>query len=168
GVGQFGGIVAQENNPNWNLNPRFGPGGFDRHGFVSKQVDSFWLHLVVETGLLGLLAYLCWLYLLIRPLLPRARRRPDRPADPYAAWAVVALAFVVQVAFLSASLEDEVLPALLFAILGVAWTRARRQPTPPVAEPELVAAAWATCRACWSSRTCGRGTARTGACSSKN
>ena len=139
GVGQFGGIVAQENNPNWNLNPRFGPGGFDRHGFVSKQVDSFWLHLVVETGLLGLLAYLCWLYLLIRPLLPGARRRPDRPADPYAAWAVVALAFVVQVAFLSASLEDEVLPALLFALLGVAWTRTRRQPTPPVAEPELVA-----------------------------
>lgn len=150
GVGQFGGIVAQENNPNWNLNPRFGPEGFDRHGFKSVQVDSFWLHLLVETGSLGLLAYLVWLFLLIRPLLRRIRRdRPARgepgegpqsgdgtnsgqepppapvrvltPVQAFAVWAVAAIAFVCQVAFLSASLEDPLLPALLFTILGMAW-----------------------------------------------
>jgi O-Antigen ligase len=129
GVGQFGGIVAEQNNPNWNLNPKFGPGGFDRHGFQSKQVDSFWLHLVVEAGLLGLAAYLLWLLTLVRPLL--RRRFPSAPADVLAAWAVAAVAFVVQVAFLSESLEDPLLPALLFGIVGLAWSALRWRPAEP-------------------------------------
>ena len=74
GIGQFGGIVAQKNDADWNLNPAFGPGGFDRHGFQAQQVDSFWLHLVVEAGLLGLLAYLVWLVLLAAPMARRTRR----------------------------------------------------------------------------------------------
>lgn len=124
GVGQFGGIVAQENNPHWNENPRFGPKGFDRYGFQSKQVDSFWLHLVVETGLLGLAAYLVWLFLLVRPLWT------VRIAGDYVRpWAVAAMVFAVQVAFLSASLEDELFPVLLFALLAMAWV-APRTPAP--------------------------------------
>jgi len=133
GVGQFGGIVAEKNDPNWNLNPAFGPGGFDRHGFQAKQVDSFWLHLVVEAGLLGLLAYLVWLAMLAAPLLRRTSRfggaGPSAPADPFAYWALAAIVFVVQVAFLSASLEDPLLPAILFAILGLAWLYPGRDST---------------------------------------
>jgi hypothetical protein len=138
GVGQFGGIVAQENNPDWNENPRFGPGGFDRYGFASKQVDSFWLHLVVETGLLGLAAYIAWLFLLVRPLWTEAARR-DRagPGGVLRPWAVAAMAFAVQVAFLSASLEDELFPTLLFTLLGMAWTTLRIPAAQPV-EPEPV------------------------------
>jgi O-antigen ligase len=155
GVGQFGGIVAQENNPNWHLNPRFGPEGFDRHGFKSVQVDSFWLHLLVETGTIGFVAYLVWLFMLIRPLLQRIRRyrgprpedpdggeaapspppaeTPPDPARPFALWAIVALAFAAQVAFLSASLEDPLLPALLFTIMGIAWAvSSDRMPPLPV------------------------------------
>jgi O-antigen ligase len=134
GVGQFGGIVAQENNPDWHLNPRFGPGGgFDRYGFKSVQVDSFWLHLTVEAGALGVLAYLTWLYLVLLPLLRRTPRlhRPRGPTpgdlDPgvrvaaFTYWAIGAVTFAVQVAFLSASLEDPLLPALLFTVVGLAW-----------------------------------------------
>lgn len=129
GLGQFGGIVAQENDPNWHKHPQFGPGGFNRYGFKSVQVDSFWLHLLVEAGALGLLAYLAWLYFLVRPLLsatPRLRgRQPETPAgeraQAFGYWAIGAIAFVVQVAFLSASLEDPLLPALLFSVLGIAW-----------------------------------------------
>jgi O-antigen ligase len=138
GLGQFGGIVAQENDPNWHLHPQFGPGGFNRHGFKSVQVDSFWLHLLVETGALGLLAYLAWLFFLVRPLLRRTPRfgkhkpyPPEAPppealdardrAQAFCYWAIAAIAFAIQVAFLSASLEDPLLPALLFTVVGIAW-----------------------------------------------
>jgi O-antigen ligase len=129
GLGQFGGIVAQENDPNWHKHPQFGPGGFNRHGFKSVQVDSFWLHLLVEAGALGLLAYLAWLFSLVRPLLrvtPRfhgrhAQTAAGERAQAFGYWAIAAIGFAVQVAFLSASLEDPLLPALLFSVLGIAW-----------------------------------------------
>ena len=62
GIGQFGGVVAEKDNPNWHKNPKFGPGGFNRYGFQAVQVDSFWLHLVMEVGVLGFGAYLVWLF----------------------------------------------------------------------------------------------------------
>ncbi|WP_163566727.1 hypothetical protein [Fodinicola feengrottensis] len=40
---------------------------FPLAGAHPDQVDSFWLHLTVETGLLGLAFYLLWLYFLIFP-----------------------------------------------------------------------------------------------------
>ncbi|HET8684373.1 MAG TPA: O-antigen ligase family protein [Micromonosporaceae bacterium] len=132
GVGQFGGIVAEKDDPNWNMDPRFGPDGFDMHGSTQKQVDSFWLHLMVEVGLLGLTAYLVWLFLLVLPIL---RRLPMRnrmlgrgpPAaggvqvHPVAYWAPATLLFAVLVAFLSPALEDPLFPPLLFTVLGLAW-----------------------------------------------
>jgi glycosyltransferase involved in cell wall biosynthesis len=130
GTGQFGGYVAYQNNPHWNEDPRFGPHGFNLHGFYTETVDSFWIHLGVETGALGALAYLAWLFLLCRPLLRRARRRPDpsegrqarrRAPPPMYAWAIAAVAASVLIAFLAIALEDPLYPALLFTVLGIAW-----------------------------------------------
>src|SRR6185437_7289872 len=36
GTGQFGGYVAYQHNPRWNEDPRFGPNGFDLHGFYTE------------------------------------------------------------------------------------------------------------------------------------
>jgi hypothetical protein len=122
GAGQFGGIVAVEHDPNWFRDRRFGPEGFDRHGFRSTSVDSFWLHLVVEVGAIGTAAYLAWLALLGAPLLAPARRRgPPGIATAAACWALAAMAFALVVAFVAPSLEDPLFPPLLFTALGVAW-----------------------------------------------
>jgi hypothetical protein len=143
GVGQFGGIVATEHDPRWWADPRFGLHGFNMYGFNAQQVDSFWLHLLVETGAVGSLAYLSWLALLIAPfvtlsvrqrrgLLGRAERAPPRPAGPSrplhpaAYWAPAAVVLGVIIAFFSSSLEDPIFPALLFTVLGVAWMLLRR------------------------------------------
>lgn len=130
GVGQFGGVVAEKNNPNWHKNPKFGPGGFNRYGFQAVQVDSFWLHLTMEAGLLGLLAYLVWLFLVIKPLLSRAfgvgREAIRLPLQPVVVWGVTAMIFAGVVAFLSPAFEDPLLPALLWTIVGIAWWAQRR------------------------------------------
>lgn len=129
GVGQFGGIVAYEHDPRWYEDPRFGPGGFRLYGSNEKQVDSFWLHLLVETGGLGVLAYLAWLLLLILPVVRAARRRAPpagEPRHPFAYWAPAVVVFAVAIGFLAPSLEDPLFPAQLFTVLGVAWVLLRR------------------------------------------
>jgi hypothetical protein len=134
GVGQFGGIVAEKHDPSWELDPRF-PGGFNLYDFDGTTVDSFWLHLVVETGILGLLAYLIWLWLLAVPLVGVTRRfggrriwgarGPRAPTQGRAAaaalWGIGVLVFGVIIAFFAPSLEDALYPPLAFAIIGVAW-----------------------------------------------
>jgi hypothetical protein len=138
GVGQFGGIVAEQHDPNWENDPRF-PGGFDLYGFEGITVDSFWLHLAVETGILGLLAYLAWLWLLVVPLIGVTRRYvgrkvwgatsprgpTDERAQAVALWGIGAMVFTVIVATLSPSLEDPLYPPLLFAVFGLAWVLTR-------------------------------------------
>ena len=141
GVGQFGGIVAEQNDPNWEKDPRLGPEGFNLYDFGGTTVDSFWLHLVVEVGLLGLIAYLAWLVLLALPLIRSSRRyrrsrEPEQaePAEAEAtgAWAVGALVFAVIVAALSPALEDPLFPPLVFGIVGIAWVlNSRRRGTSP-------------------------------------
>jgi glycosyltransferase involved in cell wall biosynthesis len=142
GTGQFGGYVAYQHNPRWNEDPRFGPNGFDLHGFYTETVDSFWLHLGMETGAVGALAYLGWMFLLCWPLVKaarRARRRSDadgnRVLPPVALpWALAAMAMAVLVAFLAISLEDPLFPTLLFTVLGIAWTLGLFRPTSPAVE----------------------------------
>jgi hypothetical protein len=137
GVGQFGGIVSFKHDPEWEKDPRFvavlGGAGFNLYGFNSQTVDSFWLHLLVETGFLGVLAYLLWLVFLALPLLPtlprglrRRIRGPTVPGSPLHIWAIAALVFGVLVAALSPSLEDPLLPPLLFTIIGLAWVDRRK------------------------------------------
>ncbi|MFC0527778.1 O-antigen ligase family protein [Phytohabitans kaempferiae] len=120
GVGQFGGIVAYQHDPLWYQDPRFGPEGFRLYGSNEKQVDSFWLHLLVETGALGALAYLAWLFLLIAPIV-RAVWRRGLAVHPFGWWAPAAMTFAVLVACLAPSLEDPLFPVQLFTILGLAW-----------------------------------------------
>ena len=50
-----------------------------------------------------------------------SRRRPAHPAHPALYWAPAAILFVTLVASLSASLEDPLVPPLLFTIVGIAW-----------------------------------------------
>lgn len=128
GIGQFGGIVAVRHDPQWHLDPRFGPGGFDLHGFGAQTVDSFWLHLLVEAGFAGSVAYLVWLALLGWPLYRRARAPTAERAvgSPFAYWALSALVFAGLIAALSSSLEDPLFPPLLFTILGLAWVDRKR------------------------------------------
>ena len=128
GTGQFGGYVAYQNNPHWDKDPRFGPNGFDLHGFYTETVDFFWLHLVMETGAVGALAYLVWLYLLCAPLLRARRRAGGDPPDPTVPWGLATVAGALLIAFLATSLEDPLFPTLIFTVLGLAWTRGIRQP----------------------------------------
>jgi O-antigen ligase len=128
GVGQFGGGVASQNNPDWHENPRFGPEGFNLHGFDATQVDSFWLHLAVETGVVGTSAYVLWIGLLGLPALRRAWRGGQSSADdavgwvhPAYRWAPPAILFGCLVAGFSPALENPLFPPMLFGIIGLAW-----------------------------------------------
>jgi len=140
GVGQFGGIVAEQHDPNWELDPRF-PGGFNLYDFDGTTVDSFWLHLAVEVGLLGLLVYLAWLWLVTAPLVGTTNRFagrrvlgagrfrsptpvPER-AQAVALWGVGVMIFLVLVGFFSPALEDPLFPPLVFAVFGLGWVLAR-------------------------------------------
>ena len=71
--------------------------GSTSHDYDGTTVDSFWLHLTVETGVLGLTAYVVWLWLLAVPLLGVTRRYVNRkvwgapgPAGPTDATAAAA------------------------------------------------------------------------------
>ena len=140
GVGQFGGIVAEQHDPNWELDPRY-PGGFNLYDFDGTTVDSFWLHLVVEVGLLGLLVYLAWLWLVTAPLVASTQRfvgrrvlgatrfrsstpRPDR-TQAVALWGAGVMIFLVLVGFFSPALEDPLFPPLVFGVIGLGWVLAR-------------------------------------------
>jgi O-antigen ligase len=154
GVGHFGGIVAETNDPNWEKHPRWGPGGFDLHDYDGTTVDSYWLHLAVEVGLLGLLAFLTWLALITWPLVRATRRYARRAAKdaakstarrpvytaasaahPAVYWAVAAMIFAVLVAFLSPALEDPLFPMILFGIMGLGWVMNRREANPVTTGP---------------------------------
>jgi hypothetical protein len=142
GVGQFGGIVAYEHDPQWYTDTRFGPNGFNTYGFSDITVDSFWLHLAVETGLLGLIAYFVWLWYITLPLLRRTPRwtgrttrgptksaplpTEDQQPHPAVYWGIATVVFSVLVAFLSPSLEDPLMPMVMFTVIGIAWVMARR------------------------------------------
>lgn len=119
GVGQFGGTVAFHNDPRW-----YEKFDFDPYG-QPEQVDSFWLHLAMETGGLGLLAYLLWLFFLILPMIRSRTRGPD--VSPYLLWGPALVTAAVVFAVLSPSLEDELFPTLLFTVLGLGWASFRRQ-----------------------------------------
>jgi Lipid A core - O-antigen ligase and related enzymes len=156
GVGQFGGIVAEQHDPNWELDPRF-PGGFNLYDFDGTTVDSFWLHLVVEVGLLGLLVYLVWLWLVTAPLVGATNRfagrrvlgagrsrSPTPVADrtqSVALWGIGVMIFLVLVGFFSPALEDPLFPPLVFAVIGLGWvlvthgTRSDDGTTAPAGNP---------------------------------
>ena len=131
GVGQFGGIVAEKHDPQWELDPRF-PGGFDLHDFDGTTVDSFWLHLTVEAGILGLLAYLAWLALLVAPLL-RGWRTAARAW--LALWGITATLFTLLISLFSTTLEDALYPPLYFAILGLGWVSLREGRSAGIGSP---------------------------------
>ncbi|WP_033341350.1 O-antigen ligase family protein [Catenuloplanes japonicus] len=139
GIGQFGGIAAYTADPKWYQDTRFGPEGFQLYGSNEKQVDSFWLHLLVETGLLGVVAYLTWIFFLAWPLLrsswgDRRERWKQHRAGPTTLWGIAVIVFAGLVAVLSPSLEDPVFPALLFTVLGISWVMlSRAQQQEPVA-----------------------------------
>ncbi|WP_157631510.1 O-antigen ligase family protein [Catelliglobosispora koreensis] len=122
GVGQFGGIVAVKADPAWNEDPRFvevlGGKGFDKLNFEATSVDMFWLHLLVEAGALGILAYLVWLGLMVAPLVRSAWR--DR-GGTFPLWAAGTVIFAVVIAAWSPSLEDPLFPPLMFSVLGFGW-----------------------------------------------
>jgi hypothetical protein len=143
GVGQFGGIVAVKADSEWNKDPRFievlGPNGFHMYEFVAVSVDLFWLHLLIEVGAVGLLAYLAWMWFVGSPLLRAAwRRGPPAEAnainDRVYVWAVAALAFALLNAAWSPVLEDPFFPPLLFAVLGFGWVLWQRERLKPVEE----------------------------------
>jgi hypothetical protein len=122
GVGQFGGVVAVKADAAWNTDPRFvevlGPQGFDKHNFEATSVDMFWLHLLVETGALGVVAFLTWLLLMLAPL---ARSAWRSHGGVFPLWAVGLVVFTVVIAAWSPSLEDPLFPPLMFSVLGLGW-----------------------------------------------
>lgn len=148
GIGQFGGTVAFQSDPNWNdtltddkVNPK--DPDFNLHGAKPDQVDSFWLHLTVETGILGLAAYLAWMFFLARPLIQfrvrgpwLGKRRPRGPPPAYSPavlWAAAVLGASLLIAFMSPSLEDQLYPTLMFTAIGLGWVALRRGDQPGMA-----------------------------------
>ncbi|WP_163512791.1 O-antigen ligase family protein [Fodinicola acaciae] len=119
GVGQFGGTVAYQANPKW-----YEKFNFRLHGAKPDQVDSFWLHLLVETGALGFLAYLIWLFFLVAPMVRSRTRGPD--VSPFVLWGPPVVVAAILSAFLSPLLEDQLFPVLLFTVLGLGWSTLRR------------------------------------------
>jgi O-antigen ligase len=119
GVGQFGGTVAYQANPKW-----YDKFGFRLHGAKPDQVDSFWLHLLVETGALGFIAYLLWLFFLISPMVRSRTRGPG--VSPFVLWGPPVVVAAMMSAFLSPLLEDQLFPVLLFTVLGLGWSTLRR------------------------------------------
>jgi hypothetical protein len=119
GVGQFGGIVAFKADPKWN--EKF---HFNLYGAKPDQVDSFWLHLLVETGALGLIAYFVWLFFLISPMVRARTRGPD--VHPFVLWGPAVMVATLLVALLSPGPEDPLYPTLLFTVLGLGWVVLRR------------------------------------------
>ncbi|KXK62728.1 hypothetical protein AWW66_06700 [Micromonospora rosaria] len=125
GIGQFGGPVAERDNPQWRDNPKFGTNDFRQNAGRTTTVNSFWLQLAMETGFLGVVAFLLWLLMVVRPLVPRpAGGAPGAGAGGPSAlvvWGVAAVALAVVTAFPSPSFAGPVLPALLWAVVGLAW-----------------------------------------------
>lgn len=130
GVGRFGGIVAVKHDPEWNKDPRFvevlGPSGFYMYKFEATSVDMFWLHLMVEAGAIGLVAYLVWMYLVGWRLARAAWQRGTESFRPrrdraILLWSVATLVFAVLIAAWSPALEDPLFPPLMFSVLGYAW-----------------------------------------------
>ncbi|MGW5670123.1 hypothetical protein [Micromonospora sp. NPDC003776] len=128
GPGQFGGEVAERNNPDWHRNRKLGPVPLSGEA-SGPRVESFWLHLVMEVGVIGLIAYVIWLFFVVRPLLPGSARR-SRRATPVpsavTAWGVGAIVFVCVVALGSPAFESAQLSALSWTVLGIAWWAWRR------------------------------------------
>jgi O-antigen ligase len=121
GVGQFGGVVAYQTDPYWyatltSQTPDPKHPDFPLNGArPDNQVDSFWLHLIMETGVLGLIAYLVWMFFVTA--------RTTRSGDPVARIYPTALvAAALLIAGLSAALDNQLFPVLLFTVLGWAWT----------------------------------------------
>jgi O-antigen ligase len=153
GVGQFGGIVAVKNDPQWNMDPRFqevlGPDGFYLFNFKSTSVDVFWLHLLVEVGALGVIAYLIWMYLIVAPVIGAVWRRGPKMGGVRGSpgsgaillWAASSFVFAILVAAWSPSLEDPLFPALMFAVLGFAWALLQQRPSEePAGDEDIVRA----------------------------
>jgi O-antigen ligase len=111
GPGRFGGNVAAVTN-----SPVYRVYDFRFYGLSGTQVESFWLHLLVELGTMGFAAYVCWIALLFVGSLKR--RRPAAELGP-AAVATLTLAAVVSL--ISPALEDPLTPVLLFTLVGMAW-----------------------------------------------
>jgi len=142
GVGQFGGIVAVKNDPDWNKDPRFqevlnDPEGFYLFDFKSTSVDVFWLHLLVEVGAVGVIAYLTWMYFVASPLIRAAWQRGRRMGGVRGSpgtgavllWGAATFVFAMLVATWSPSLEDPWFPALMFGVLGLGWALLSQEPS---------------------------------------
>ena len=134
GPGRYGGAAAS----------LFPTPVYDRYGteelFWSDRqttVDNFWLHLVVEVGVLGLLAYVAIIGVLAVTLL-MAARRAHRTRFVLLAGIVSALAILVTNGVTSMLLEGNTASFALWFLLGIGTTLVGRsvEVDPRFAEPE--------------------------------
>ena len=114
-VDRFGGVVAQ----------RYGSDVHTAYGvkFTStwKTVDSFWLHLLVESGALGTLAFLAILlvpFVLARRRLFSGQGPPEQRILCLAVMMLVPAHFVINLSAMA--LEANATSAVLWAIVGLA------------------------------------------------
>ncbi len=115
GPGQFGGVVAQ----------RYGSKVHDSFGVEFNStwmtVDSFWLHVLVESGVLGLLAMLGLLFEAFRRARQRLLRNEGTPEQRVLCLAVLMLIPAHVVINLSAmALEANTTSAVLWLLVGLA------------------------------------------------
>lgn len=134
GPGRFGGVVAQ----------RYGSEVHERYGLRFNStwttVDSFWLHVLVESGGLGLLTVLGLLAVVVRDARRRLRDAADPPEQQILQLAVLMLVPAHLVINLSSmALEANSTAAVLWLLVGLALSPRGPEGPPPDREPEAEA-----------------------------
>lgn len=126
GPGRYGGAAA------WNFrSPVYAEYGTDAifpDWYVQRTVDNFWLHILIETGVLGAAALLAAIGLILWPLF-RATRRAGASHFVVAAGVVGGTAAVGLSSVTTMLLEGNTVAFLFWFVLGlgsVAWTGTRR------------------------------------------
>lgn len=147
GPGRFGGTIADSSGSDVETAPAL---SLRRRGAQLRTVDSFWLALLVETGLLGVAAYTALLgAVLLRSHRVLRRAAPGDSVRPLAAALFMLTIYELLYNVSAPALEDNSLSALYWLMTGLLAAATRDEGRPPphpqrqtVAGPEVTAGAW--------------------------
>jgi putative inorganic carbon (HCO3(-)) transporter len=106
---------------------------------TQRTVDDFWLHLLVESGLFGLLAYLAMVAAALRPILRRARGLPGLRGVALAGISGAVIGLAVN-ALTTMLLEANSVAFLFWFLLGIG-SQLAVTPGPDAADSSLLGAA---------------------------
>jgi hypothetical protein len=118
----FGSPIHEQQDLEELLTHPVGPTGIH----VQHTVDNFWLHLLLESGIVGTAVFVVLLYVVLRPLCAAARR--PGVAGALSAAAAVGLIVVCLNAFTTMALESNTIAFPLWLLVGLASSRLESAP----------------------------------------